>query len=99
MWKSRVPVRCCHRSSATGRRVGVDLPLSSRGHYRMKPPHWLKASVAGAMVVPLVVVVSATPSAAQPPVEFTAQALTPSEHLSVAKAPTSRLARTDKSLL
>jgi subtilisin family serine protease len=50
-------------------------------------------------VVPLVVVATAGPGAAQSQSPFTAQALTPAERIEVVKAPTSRLAETDRSLL
>jgi subtilisin family serine protease len=65
----------------------------------MKPPQWLRAGAAAAVVVPLVLVVSASPGGAAPDSPFTAQALTPTERIDVVKAPTSRLAETDKSLL
>lgn len=66
----------------------------------MKPPQWLKAGVASAVVVPLVLAMPAATGAAQPPPSsFTAEALTPDERVDVVKAPTSQLAQTDQSLL
>ena len=65
----------------------------------MKPPQWLRAGAAAAVVVPLVVVASASPGLAQTDSPFSAQALTPTERIEVVKAPTSRLAQTDESLL
>src|SRR5690606_471569 len=66
----------------------------------MKPPQWLRAGLAGAAVVPVVVALSATPGAAQPSPTLTlVEELTPQERIDVAKAPTSRLAQTDESLL
>jgi subtilisin family serine protease len=65
----------------------------------MKPPQWLRAGAAAAVTVPLVLVVSASPGAAQADSPFTAQALIPYERVEVVKAPTSRLAQTDESLL
>lgn len=65
----------------------------------MKPPQWLRAGAAVAVMVPLVLVASASPGGAAPDPAFTAQALTPTERIEVIKAPTSRLAQTDESLL
>lgn len=66
----------------------------------MKPPQWLRAGLAGAAIVPVVVAMSATPGAAQPTTSLTlVEALTPLERIDVTKAPTSRLAQTDESLL
>lgn len=65
----------------------------------MKPPQWLRAGLAAAVAVPLVVIASASPGAAAPTSPFMAHALTPSERIEVVKAPTSRLAETDESLL
>jgi subtilisin family serine protease len=66
----------------------------------MKPPHWLRAGAAAAVVVPLVLVVAASPGgAAALDSPLTAQALAPTERIDVVKAPTSRLAETDESLL
>ncbi len=66
----------------------------------MKPPQWLRAGVAGAAIVSVVVAMSATPGAAQPPTPLTlVDVLTPQERFTAPKAPTSRLAETDTSLL
>lgn len=62
----------------------------------MKPPQWLRVGAAVAVAVPLVLAASASAGAAP---KFTAQALTPTEQIEVVKAPTSRLAQTDESLL
>lgn len=70
----------------------------------MKPPQWLRAGFAAVVAVPLVLAVSGSPGAAQPDSQltdspFTAQALTPSERTAAPKAPSSKLAQTDESLL
>ena len=66
----------------------------------MKPPQWLRAGLAGAAIVPLVVAMSAAPGSAQTPTALTlVEVLTPQDRFEAAKAPTSRLAQTDPSLL
>jgi subtilisin family serine protease len=56
-------------------------------------------AAAAVVVAPLALVASGSAGAAQLDSQFTAQALTPSERIDVVKAPTSRLAQTDESLL
>ena len=65
----------------------------------MRPYQRLRAGLAVAATIPVVVALSATPSAANPAAGFTAEALTPSSVVHSAKSPTSRLAQTDPSLL
>lgn len=65
----------------------------------MKPSHRLKAGLAAAAAVPVVVAMSAAPGLANPASQFTAEPLTPAGQVEVAKAPTSRLAQTDQTLL
>src|SRR5690606_9121159 len=83
--------------TAPGHRVGGHDPYSRKEH-PMNPSRWLSAAAAAAVAVPVVLVASASPGAAQDPT-WTAQALTPTERIDVIKAPTSRLAQTDESLL
>ncbi|MBX6356248.1 MAG: S8 family serine peptidase, partial [Micromonosporaceae bacterium] len=65
----------------------------------MRRPKWLRAGFAVALLPPLIVLVSASPGEAQPVPRFTAEPLAPPTRVSAQKAPTSRLARTDASLL
>ena len=65
----------------------------------MRPYQRLRAGLAVAATIPVVMALSATPSAANPAAGFTAEALTPSSVVHSAKSPTSRLAQTDPSLL
>lgn len=61
---------------------------------------WLRAGFAAALALPLAVVTWASPGAATPGGDFSvAQNLEPAGRESAAKAPTSRLARTDPTLL
>ncbi|MFS8498440.1 MAG: S8 family serine peptidase [Micromonosporaceae bacterium] len=64
----------------------------------MNPSPWLRTAAAAAVAVPVALVATASPGAAQEPT-WTAQSLTPTERVDVIKAPTSRLAQTDESLL
>ncbi len=65
----------------------------------MNRPKWLRAGFAIALLPPLIVAASATPGMAQPAPKFTAEPLAPPTVLRAQKSPTSRLAKTDKSLL
>jgi subtilisin family serine protease len=65
----------------------------------MTPPRWLRTGFATAAATVAVLAMSATPGAAQPSPGFSAEALTPDERVEAVKAPTSRLAETDRSLL
>jgi len=58
-----------------------------------------RAAFAGVLVPPLFAVVAATPATAQPNGPLTATPLAPAERIEADKAPTSRLAQTDRTLL
>jgi subtilisin family serine protease len=67
---------------------------------RMRPPRWLKAASAGAVTALLASVALSSPSsAAQQALPFTATKIAASSRISAEKAPSSRLAKTDPSLL
>jgi subtilisin family serine protease len=65
----------------------------------MRRPRWLRTASALALVPPLLVVVSASRGEAQSLPNFTAERVSPASRVSVEKSPTSRLAKTDASLL
>jgi hypothetical protein len=66
----------------------------------MRQKKWLRAGFAAALAVPLVVVSGASPGAAAPSGDLSVkQSLQPTDRVSAAKAPTSRLAQTDPTLL
>jgi subtilisin family serine protease len=65
----------------------------------MKRPKWLRVGFALALVPPLIVVASASPGEAQPLPKLTAKGLAPASRVSAEKTPTSRLAKTDATLL
>ena len=67
----------------------------------MRSSKWTRAVLAGVLVPPLVMAVtSASPAAAQAPGSFSVrQQLTPADRVVAEKAPSSRLAQTDKTLL
>lgn len=65
----------------------------------MRPRAWWRAGLATVVLSAVVVVASAGPGAAQPASGFTAEPLTPTGRMDVAKASTSRLVQTDPALL
>ncbi|MDG4828041.1 S8 family serine peptidase [Solwaraspora sp. WMMD1047] len=65
----------------------------------MRDPKWLRAGIAAALLPPLAVVAWAAPAAAAPAGDLTATPIAVKSREEAAKAPTSRLAETDRSLL
>src|SRR5262245_52468784 len=66
----------------------------------MRSSKWTRAVLAGVLVPPLVMVVTgASPAAAQAPGSFSASKLAPGARVVADKAPSSRLAQTDRTLL
>ncbi|HET8657558.1 MAG TPA: S8 family serine peptidase, partial [Micromonosporaceae bacterium] len=65
----------------------------------MRSSKWTRAAFAGVLAVPLFAVVAAVPAAAQAPGSYDATPLSAQERVDGPKAPTSRLAKTDRSLL
>jgi subtilisin family serine protease len=65
----------------------------------MRPPTWLRAGLAAALVPPLIVVVTASQASAQQTPKLSAEKVSPASRVTAQKAPTSRLAKTDAALL
>ncbi|HET8683190.1 MAG TPA: hypothetical protein VFM54_15170, partial [Micromonosporaceae bacterium] len=65
----------------------------------MRSSKWTRAAFAGVLAVPLFAVVGAVPAAAQAPGSYDATPLSAQSRVDGPKAPTSRLAKTDRSLL